>query len=136
MYSPIPGVAMGIEFALVHAPTEEAYDLGKWTGDPAWRAKTPTLEDVVAYFTGEWREDTGLSDEVIGRLVEDVWKFVETHPGCLLVDEHDYHWKPRPVTDDDRYVWGAGYAFRQVGCRYDITHPRTTSATPRKDDAG
>lgn len=115
---------MGLEFALVHDETKEAFELGKWCGWE-WRSETTvpaTRDAVLAYFRVFYADEDHPdepSDPLIEPMTDAVWSFIEGHPGCRVVDEHDYYWKKEP-TDDDRRIFGAEYVFREVGSRYDV----------------
>lgn len=115
---------MGLEFALVDDATKHAYDLGRWCGYD-WRGKTPTsFEEVRTYFRDFYSTD-GEDDPEYARAVEpvarDVWAFVEAHPNCRLVDEHDYLWREAVMafTPEVFDVFeGPQYCFVTVGSRY------------------
>lgn len=113
---------MGLEFALVHPPTKEAYDLGKWCGKPEWRTTPPaSREEVHAYFVEYFNDpDDKAWDDLIEPVTDAVWAFIESHPGCFLVDEHDWLWSARDFDDRDRSAWGEDHLFREVGSRYDV----------------
>lgn len=125
---------MGLEFALVHDATKEAFELGKWCGWE-WRSETDvpkSREEVLAYFRKFYADEDHPDDPpdpLIEPMTDAVWAFIESHPGCRVVDEHDYWWGDE--ADERRvWAWGEAYVFKQVGSRYDVVPAQHKSNEP------
>jgi hypothetical protein len=104
---------MGVEFALVHDETKEAFELGKGYFD--WREGIPADRDGVRKFIVELFGDWEFVDPTTDR----IWTFIESHPGCRLVSDtsDDAFWTTNP--DEDAYrSFGRENVFRQVGSAY------------------
>lgn len=122
---------MGLEFALVHQASHEAYHLGKWChglrkDGTDWRTRMPaSREEVRAFFESFYEEEP----ELVEPTTDDVWLFIEKHPGCRLVSEHDdvswssTTWPPDP---DRVRAWGEENCFYTIASRYDV-RPRAAS---------
>lgn len=121
---------MGLCYAIIHGPTQEAYDLGKCPGDPSWREGIPqSREEVLAYF--EHYFEGSIFPDAPGPVTDAVWAFASARPGCRLVDENDEEvvWYDDPDVPPGRLErlvrdWGAGNIYRIVGSRYDDQEKR------------
>lgn len=126
---------MSIDFAIVHYPTHEAYELGTgpwddWSDEgaefelPEHVGKMPgSLAEVRAFLESKlvvsapreiaWRE----------RVIAEVWAFIESHPGCVVRSDAFHGWDE---ADDlygracDAAAFGADRTFVQVGSRYGV----------------
>lgn len=93
---------MGVEYALVHAKTGEAFELGKgpW-GD--WKVTSvPATREAVELVVLDWTTDaifniTPETPAYAARLVDAIWSFIQKHPGCYVVDDcGDEYWSSDP----------------------------------------
>lgn len=120
---------MGVEYAIVHDATKEAYELGKGFG---WQWQVPDKHDpypdhpwppscrgAVRAVVAEAFEEA--SDAWLIACTDAVWAFIEAHPGCRMSsDTGDDFWSVNP-TGEHVKTWDR--VFRQVGTRYDVTAP-------------
>lgn len=116
------GGPMGIEYAIVHDTTKEAYDLGKGGLWASWKQTVPTSRHVVAEHLEAGTKagwEFGTEEERLAYLESigaEIWAFIESHPGCRVVsDTEDDFWTKVP----DFSLAEDGYrVYRQVGSRY------------------
>lgn len=85
---------MGIEYALVDDGSGEAFELGKGPWGEWERGKIPTSLTSILGLMEEWREDHDLDLVYTTELADRIWRFIEAHPSCKLVNDcaGDYYW--------------------------------------------
>lgn len=109
---------MSIDFAIVHESTHEAYELGVEHWDPWVDAMPLSIKEVRELVESLFSspDDAGYRN----RLVREIWSFIESHPGCSVVDDTGTFWSVDPDASDVR-AWGSR-VFRQIGSRYNHEH--------------
>lgn len=113
---------MGIEYALVHDETHEAYELGKGCWSELQRAikrsntNFQEIHHAVVEIAKWWR----VKDKYAGQIAEEIFEFLRTHPRCRLVNDAsgDEFISADPFTAEELSMFGKENCFRQVGSRY------------------
>lgn len=137
---------MGVEYAIVCDKTGEAYDLGKgFWGDWKKRGRGPkTYFDDVDEGFPESREhvretldrwDWATEPERIA-ITDSIWAFIESHPGCHVVDDcGDNFWHKPDHERDEILRQGGSRVYREVGDRYSpvlTSRPHTSVAAMKQ----
>lgn len=106
---------MGVEYAIVHDETHEAYELGKGYHD--WYVQLPRSRDeILQYLVDLFGEELPF---MRGK-ADAVWAFIESHPGCRMIsDTGDALWTTREITEREIAILGRENLFREVGSLYD-----------------
>lgn len=118
---------MGVEYAILHPATKEAFDLGKGIyGRWCYAEHFPPANRllVLARVSDTYAGSPDVERQWIEQVVDAIWKFIETHPGSFVAsDTGDYLWyqwpngEPDPRDAED---FAEGYVFNEVGSIYEI----------------
>jgi hypothetical protein len=121
---------MGLNFAIIHDGTHEAFDLGKWCGYE-WRDHVPDdRETIEAYFERFFNAYDPPAPERVKPVTDAVWAFVSARPGCRVIDENADQWWGKAPDDRVREAWRPDEIYIEVGSRY----AAEDAATQRQGD--
>ena len=123
---------VGVLYALVHDSSREAFELGKGVIWCEWRNRAgdvggsqeglPTSKSALEAELREWSagecKDPNPPDADILWLAEQLWAFIESHPGCRIVDDGVNYWTPNAAEAADENAGGGDSVWLQVGSRY------------------
>ena len=96
---------MGVDYALIHEETREAYELVRSNWE-TWEAAMPTSLDAVRERVARLFPS---EPELAERASVAVWRFLETHPGCRVGRDTIDEWDTDPQEGQ----------YREVGSMYE-----------------
>lgn len=110
---------MGVQYALVHDGTREAFELGKGFIWGEWRQfkHVPASKSALEAELRVWAISLGEPDADISRLVDQLWAFIESHPGSRIVDD-GCNWWTTDAAEAAAEDPGGDSVWFQVGSRY------------------
>ncbi len=101
---------MGVDYAIVHDETREAYELVRSNWE-SWEKALPSNIEAVRARVVAMYPDSPPAPAWVERATAEIWAFIQAHPGCRVENDlGNAYWTEEPEDPTE---------YRQVGSMYE-----------------